>query len=123
MSNSNNLERLSKADLIWVIRRMSSLGNEYYLKQAMNDLRYEKELQRITEAEKYSRVANEARLEYIALLEPYDGVRLVDIPIDVLNTAEVLMKEARAADKQCMRLMSIGKENVNDRKRKRVTAD
>lgn len=61
---AKKLEKLSKADLIWIIERMSAFGQERYLNQALNELRYEKANQRIAEAERIAHLADEKRRAY-----------------------------------------------------------
>lgn len=107
VSTMNKLERPSKADLVWVINRMTALGQDHYLKIALNDLWYKNEKQRIAKAESFSHLAAEKRKAYIDLLAPYDGMRLVDIPLDVLEQADSLMKQAQQADKAYCKLMEI----------------
>lgn len=107
------LNDCTKADLLWIINRLVSFGggsDDYYLKRALNELWYEKQKQRIAEAEKYAKVADAKRREYIKLLEPYDGKPIVSIPMKVLNEADRLMKEAQVADKKYMKLMDIGED-------------
>lgn len=103
------LSQCSKADLVWVINRIkirmgpSPVG--YYIDQALNDLWYEKQKQRINEAEGVAARADAKRREYIDLLKPYEGKRIVDIPIDVIRRADALMKEARNLDEKWKKLM------------------
>ena len=110
-----DLTKFSKADLIWIVNRalqMASLSNsDYYLRRAISDLGYEKEKQRIASAEKYSKIADEKRRQYIELLSAYDGQRLIDIPLEVLNKADKLIKEANEADKKWSKLVGI---NIDD---------
>ena len=103
-----DLSKYSKADLIWIINRMvaNSLSKEL-LRRAINDLKYEKERKRFDEADKVGKIANKKRQEYIDLLSPYDGMRVLDIPIDVLEKADQLMKEAQAADRKWTKLMGL----------------
>ena len=98
----------SKADLIWIIEYLVRWNGDFYLERALSDLKYQKELARIDEADKYSAIADKKRREYIDLLAPYDGKRWCDIPADVVRRATAAMKEAQAADKKYMSLMGIG---------------
>lgn len=104
------LSDCTKADLLWIIKRMSVMRGDYYLQRALNDLWYEKEKQRIAEADKYAELADAKRREYIELLGPYDGQPLLSIPMRVLNKADKLMKEAQEADKKYMKLIGITEE-------------
>ena len=99
----------TKADLLWIINRLVCFGggsDDYYLQRALNELWYEKQKQRIAEADKYAKLAATKRREYIELLGPYDGQRWADIPHDTIVAADKLIREARNADKMYMKLIS-----------------
>ena len=106
-----NLNAYSKADLIWIVNRALFLATlsdaDYYLHRAISDLNYEKEKQRIADAEKYSKIAHDKREEYIELLSAYDGQRIIDIPMEVLEKADQLIKEAEKADKKWAKLVGV----------------
>lgn len=80
---------------------------ELYINRALNDLWYEKQKRRINEAEAVAAMADAKRREYIDLLKPYEGKKIVDIPIDVINHADSLIKEARKLDERWKKLMTI----------------
>lgn len=101
------LRKLSKEDLLWVIEQMCarSLDNcLYYLSCALSDLEYNREIQRIDEADKYAKLSTKKRLEYIDLMAPYAGKPFGEIPLDVLSKGARLIKEAQAADKKYLQL-------------------
>lgn len=102
-----DLKKYSKDDLIWIINRMSSFGQGWYLNEALRELEHQKELDVIREAERVSALANKYRQEYIDLLMPYDGKSWSEIPITTLQKAEQAMKKARSYDKQYCKLMGI----------------
>lgn len=101
------LKQCTKEDLLWIIDRMTSFGQEFYLKEALRSLQYKKDRERIAEAEKISKLAHDKRQEYIDLLRPYDGKPWSDIPIDVLEKAEMAMKKAQSLDARWNQLMKI----------------
>lgn len=105
------LSQCSKAELLWVINRIKMLMGmnsvELYINRALNDLWYEKQKRRINEAEAVAAMADAKRREYIDLLKPYEGKKIVDIPIDVINHADSLIKEARKLDERWKKLMTI----------------
>ncbi len=107
------LEELSKADLIWVVKRlllMCCLGNEkHYLKRALNDLEYEKERQRLDEAHKLMEDTNEKRRELAAMLAPYSGKPLSSIPSAVLDQAGQLEVQICKADRKWLKLMEVSR--------------
>ena len=105
------LNRCTREDLLWIINRIlqrTSFNNQdYELLRALNDLEYKKEKRQIAEAEKYGNLADQKRREYIALLEAYAGKPIKDIPLDILEKADRLQKEADAAEKKFCKLMGL----------------
>ena len=104
------LSQCSKEDLLWVIKRLCQENpgrGQHDLERVLIDLDYEKEKNRINEAEKYNNLADEKRREYIALLKPYEGVRFIDIPLEVLEKADKALKEARRADQKFAKLLGL----------------
>lgn len=101
-----NLSKYTKADLIWIIKRLQ-IRCKYDIERALNDLEYEKEKERISEAEKCYKLADKKRREYLEILEPYDGKPIIDIPLPVLKKADKVMKEAQDADQKWAKLMGL----------------
>lgn len=102
------LSDCTKADLLWVVKHLCShylSGGEYFLERTLNDLSFQKEQERLDEARKYAAIADSARKRWVSLMAPYDGWRLLDIPIDVIQEADAAMQEAKAADNKWQQLM------------------
>ena len=105
------LRKCSKADLLWIIEKLYSLdANVYHFNMALRELHYMKEMQRIDESDKYAKLADEKRKEYIELITPYAGKPISDIPDDVLKESAKLIREARAADMKYCQLIGIKEE-------------
>lgn len=106
------LSECTKAELLWVIKRLSShyldQGN-YFLERTLIDLEYEREKKRIDDANKYAETAANATERYVQLMRQYEGRHLADIPLAVLEEAEAILKEMNAADKSFMKLLGIEK--------------
>ena len=104
------LSECTKADLLWIIKRMQLVylhdGN-YALQRALSDLDLEKTKKRYDEAERISRLADEKRREYVKILRDYDGMRIIDIPLPVLEQADKLEKEAQELDRKWNKLMGL----------------
>ena len=104
------LSECTKAELLWIIKRLSShyldQGN-YFLERTLIDLEYEREKKRIDDANKYAEIAANATERYVQLMRPYEGQRLADIPLAVLEGADAILKEMNAADKRFMKLLGI----------------
>lgn len=100
------LSQCSKADLLWIVKRLQ-LRCKYDVEIALNDLAYEKEKNRISEAERCYKLADKKRREYLTVLEPYIGKPITDVPLSVLERADSLMREAHAADQKWAKLMDL----------------
>lgn len=100
------LSQCSKADLLWIVKRLQ-IRCKYDVEVALNDLSYEKEKNRISEAESCYKLADKKRREYLALLDPYLGKPIKEVPLSVLEQADSLMKEAQAADQKWAKLMDL----------------
>ena len=96
------LEKCSKPELIWVIRRMCQYAlSERELRLALNDLKYKRESDRI---EKANALLTE---QYIDLLRLYEGKAIKDIPPKTLERADAALSRARAADRAWRKLMGV----------------
>lgn len=104
-----NLENYSKKDLIRIIERMSAFGQGWYLANALRELHYQKDIQRIDEADRIAKLSAAKRREYIDLLSPYDGKPFREIPMSVCEKAAKAMEEAQKLDAQWNKLMGIKK--------------
>lgn len=105
------LAQCTKDDLLWLIDRILQMccfhQKEYYLARALEDLRYHKEEARISEAEKFGKIADAKRQEYIEILRPYDGQKLTDIPLPVLEKAKQALDDANVAEKRFAKLIGL----------------
>lgn len=105
------LKDCNKDDLIWVINRIlqrTCLDNrDIELERALNDLWYEKEKERINKSEKLAEVAKQKWDEYIDILKPYDGCKLIDIPVNIVEKATKAYNDALSADKKWMKIMGL----------------
>lgn len=104
-SKTVNLAKYSKEDLIWIINRMSSFGQGWYLDEALRSLQYQKEMKRIDEADRIAKQSSAARQAYIDLISPYDGKPWGEIPLDILKKAQKEIDEADKLDQRWRKLM------------------
>lgn len=105
---SLRLKDCTKPELLFVIQQLKfhcGSSGEYYLMQALGDVRMQRLEARHVEADRLSNLAYSKRQEYISLLSPYEGMRLSEIPMAVLEAADAAMKEAQAADHKWANLM------------------
>ena len=106
-SNHEKLKKLSKDDLIWIITRMSSFGQGYFLEEALRSLELMKSEQKYKKAEEIAKESLQYRQEYIDLLAPYDGKPIKDIPYSVVKKASDALQKAQILDKQWAKLMGL----------------
>lgn len=98
----------TKADLLWLIKRMCQLNlSERLLHIALCDLEYHKEQQKNERAHQLLKTQQDATRRYADILREYEGKPIKDIPMIVLNEADAALAEAQAADKQWRKLMGI----------------
>lgn len=57
-SKTVNLSKYSKEDLIWIINYFVKWHGDFYIERAISELQYKKDIDRIHEAEKYSKTAS-----------------------------------------------------------------
>ena len=101
-----NLSKYTKADLLWIINRACQFGlDEIYIQWALNDLEQKHFNEKLEEADRLAALARDQRMEYINLMEPYEGWKIKDIPLEVLNKANAAMQEAQEADRKWEKLM------------------
>ena len=114
-SNDMHRPRLAdctKAELIQIIKHLTNgADQDLRLARALDYIWYQRTDQRMERAEALAKRADEARRRYIALLAPYEGKRLMDIPTSVLDRAQRLLDEARKTDKEWARLMGMEEHN------------
>ena len=104
------LKDCTKDELIFVIERLQFYGltaGDYYVRRALCDVEERREEQKHSKADQLLNRAALKQLEYIHLLEPYEGKPLVDIPEDVIKKASAAQKECEAANREWMKLMGI----------------
>ena len=102
------LEKCSKPELIWVIRRMCQYAlSERELRLALNDLKYKRESDRTEKANALLTEQRVATEQYIDLLRRYEGKAIKDIPPKTLERADAALSRARAADRAWRKLMGV----------------
>ena len=98
----------TKAELIQIIKHLTNgADQDLRLARALDYIWYQRTTQCMNRADALAKQADEARRRYIALLAPYEGKRLMDIPSSVLERCQRALDEARAADKEWALLMGV----------------
>lgn len=110
-SKKPRLKDCNKDELIWIVNRILQRtcfnNRDIELERALNDLWYEKEKERINKSEKLAEVAKQKWDEYIDILKPYDGCKLIDIPDNIVEKATKAYDDALAAEKKWMKIMGL----------------
>lgn len=98
----------TKADLIWVIKRMCQLNlSDRELRTALRDLEYYKEREQTAKAQQQLEIQRAATQRYIKILRTYEGKPITAVPMAVLEEADAALAEARAADRKWRKLMGV----------------
>ena len=113
------LKDCTKEELIFVIKRLQlyNLSGSHYIQLALRDVEEERERKKMDEARKVSDYAFQKRQEYIDLLTPYKGKRLVDIPDSVFKKADAAMREAEKADRKWNKIVGVADAKPVGKKR------
>lgn len=104
------LKDCTKEELIFIISQLKihcGSSGEYYVTRVLSALELDREEKKLEKARQWADRADQKRREHIAILSPYDGMRWVDIPADVLERADAAMKEAQAADRAWNKIMGL----------------
>lgn len=102
------LSDCTKADFLWIIKTMCKYDlSDRNLRLALNDLEYKKEQERLDRADRLVKSAFAASQRYIELIKPYEGMPLIEVPMDVLQQADAALAESRAANAQWAKLMGV----------------
>ncbi len=104
------LKDCTKEELIFVIKRLQlyNLSGSHCIQLALRDVEEERERKKMDEARKVSDYAFQKRQEYIDLLTPYKGKRLVDIPDSIFKKADAAIREAEKAERKWNKIVGIG---------------
>ena len=102
------LNDCTKADLLWLIKRMCQLNlSDRALHTALRDLEYHKEREQTGKAQQQLEIQRAATNRYIEILRAYEGKPISAVPMAVLEEADAALAEARAADRKWRKLMGV----------------
>lgn len=105
------LKDLTKDELIFVVNEILKghwPNQDYVLMRALNEVKYRREVKHLEEAEKYGKIADDKRREYIELVGKYQGIPVMEIPPRVMDKLRKLIREAQEYDDKYLKLMEIG---------------
>ena len=103
------LKRFTRDELIYIIARMCYKDSykDHILQRAIIDLDFKREMEKIDEEEHLANIADEKARAYNAILEPYKGKKLGEIPMEVINRAHAALQEYRLANDRYMKAAGI----------------
>ena len=108
METAERLQKLTKAELIWVMqeleRRRLGMSDLPFILRDLELRKLEKQEQ---DADRLWHIAAEKRMAYCELMKPYEGKRLVDIPRETIEKASRLLEEAAEAGRKWDRMMGM----------------
>lgn len=98
------LKECTKEELIYIIERLAFKGfyknSDIEVELCLSEVRYNRQKKLLNEAEKWNKIASNKRNEYIELITKWKYKNLKDIPQEITQRAEQLIKEAQSADKK-----------------------
>ena len=89
------LEDCTKDELLYILNRIQGWVGDDEIRLALIDVEYLRNKKLIEQMEEYSRNANDAREQYIALVRNYAGKPLSEIPYGTLNKATIFLQKAK----------------------------
>lgn len=97
------LRQCTKEELLYIFKQLKEhylFNLDYHINLCLSDIEYQRDMKKIDEGRKFAEQSYKKRIEYAKLLEPYEGKKITDVPIDILKKADKLLKEAHEADKK-----------------------
>lgn len=101
-----NLKKYTKEDLIWILERLCTFGNEGTLNMIIADLEFKKTAERLKKCDALCEEAAKCRRIYVDLLKPYEGKPLTEVPREVLAEAAEVIEKAQRLDKEWTKLIN-----------------
>lgn len=111
------LKNCTKAELLEIIQELeiSSSSTAITVQVALGNIARRRVDEKFNKAERLLDLASAKQEEYSRLLEPYDGLAVIDIPSDVLEKANAALSEALAAHFEWDRLMGLSPKRKEQR--------
>lgn len=98
------LKECTKDELIFIIERLTRF-DKYHLKTVLHELEYKRVKVKFSEAERWGKIADNCRQQYIEILKKHEGKKLIDIPVQEIKAADQCLKEAQKADEKHNKLI------------------
>lgn len=104
------LRQCTKEELLYIFKQLKEhylFNLDYHINLCLSDIEYQRDMKKIDEGRKIAEYSAAKRKEYAKILEPYDGKKFANIPLDVLRRADTALKKAQEADKKYQKLMGL----------------
>lgn len=95
----HDLRKYTKEELIWLIENVGGFGWERRIGEVLFELDYKRVMKKLDEADSHAKKAHAARERYIEIMKPYEGRRISDIPIGVLDKARAAIEQAEREER------------------------
>ena len=86
------LNQCTKEELLFIIKRMAFRSyfkrDQEEIKYLLSEVIYERQKKLLKEADNWNTISTDCRNKYIEILKPYEGKRVIDIPIEAVKEAE-----------------------------------
>ena len=99
-----NLEKYTKSELIEAIEMLTG-GSRSELERCLYCIDENRVKTLCDEADRLNKMSAEASQQYIDILKPYNGKRIIEIPLDVMEKADDYINKAHALDRQWSKIM------------------
>lgn len=106
------LKDCTKDELLFIIGYLEQCGPghySHYINRALIEVTASRERKKLDRADELNEVIMQKLEEYSALVAPYDGKPLRDMPDEVVRKAARLLGEMKKAEAEWRRFMEIGK--------------
>ena len=110
------LNQCTKEELIFIINKMAlrhcftKEQRQAEIDRQLSDVVYQRQQKLLEVADSWSKISTDNRQKYLEIIVPYEGRKLLDIPIDIIKQAESFLKAAQYADKkwdECMKKVDV----------------
>ena len=104
------LRQCTKEELLQILARVSSVESASWLiERALSDIELARKHRRLDKADALNAHIKELTQQYDALLRPYNGKRIGEVPLPILEQARDLMHEIDKGNDEWARLMGLDK--------------
>ena len=93
------LSECTKEELIWICKFLDG-GSRFSIAEALVEISRKRAEVNFEKYTKYSEQSEAEFRAYVEILKPYDGMKYMDIPLEVIQAADECIQRSREADKK-----------------------